>query len=267
MRLDAHVHIDKVYGSKKANEVIIERDNLLSFFEKEQLTHICAYYTDYEKMKELVELKKDITFYPIKWIKSSFLEDDAIDSLQRGIKIHSIRGYNNQGIDYRGTKLKNYLKKLPSDFLVCCHMQGRSFGSEVRDEEDVARLAMEFPNLKFIINHSGGFGFKSMYPADTGRTEFMKIALGQELSVSNSALMSKRIDNLWCESSILLAQVHFKSYILAYHNKLLLGSDFPFCLNFKNSGSVLRQEAILKKVNSSLDIDLLHKRAVEWIES
>lgn len=264
MRLDAHIHIDTVFPSRLGKEITIDRKDLNIYIDKEEITHICSYYASSIEMKSLIKERKDITFYPAKWVKTL---REKLDSFQIGIKIHSLRGgIFNQGIDYRGKELKEYLKTLPDGLIVFCHTQGVSLGVDRNDVESVALLALSFPKLKFVLNHSGCFGFKSMYPSDFQKTEFFKLALKGDLNVRSSILLSEKIDNLWCESSILLGKKHFKSPLLAKHDKLLLGSDYPFSISFPASGSVIRQEKIIKAICPERDTDLIHKKAIEWIE-
>lgn len=272
-RLDCHIHIGEIFStfSRKEGNYKINVEDVINYVEKQKITHFCAFYTKYEQLDDFKKCKK--TIYPVKWVSSL---EEVVDSSQTGCKFHSHRGpvedSNFYKYNYSDEKLKNYLKSLPKDFKCFFHTQNPTSLKKYENRvEHVVDLALQFPDLKFIICHSGNFSLRTYYPSKEGETKyfssFFKTAFLAEVAVYSSIVASKKLENIFLDSSIILPTIqHSKTVLLSQNSeKLLLGSDFPFVIK-AGPYHVKDQEKTLLKFNSNINIEEIHLNGIKLLE-
>ena len=274
VRCDIHIHLGKVYKStnKLSHEQYTSPQEVFEFIMKCKITHAVIIYTCINEYRELRALvPENIKLYPIKWVidptQTNLFNEETV-----GVKLHHIRGNidgENLFKDYDSPAMVKFLKTLPDGYLVCPHFQGASKVVDGSRPIAIAKHALKFPNLKFIIYHSGNFGLNCYYTTEL-HEQLTFVAMCAETAVFEACLAAEKLPNVFLDSSMLISPNHYKTQHLIKHlNKLALGSDFPFT-DFISPGRVVpRQEDLIMraaKINED-DIQTLHKNAVEWLET
>lgn len=265
-RLDMHLHLGEVYGSKKGKTFFVSAQEMYDFIIKSELTHALIIYSDIKYAKELqniiTENNKIIKLFLFKWVTN--LNDKKLDEEAIGVKFHHVRG---GVIDYDSREFKNYLKILPDNYKVLMHTQSTTVVDNAARPMIVAKYAISFPNLKFIVGHAGVFGFKSYYPKDTnGRfyKDYYYMALQMEHLVREAVLVANKVENIWLDISSLFSITHYKSHIILETDKFGFGTDYPFNSPYSK---VIKQEVLLRKIKADIDIENIHNRSIQYLES
>lgn len=267
MRLDGHLHLGEIYNSKSkgSKQLYVSPEELAAFINKYEITHAIVIYTNIKELRKLQTLTP-AKLYPVKWVIDP--NNLAFNEETVGIKLHHIRGLVN-GVnmfeDYDDRCVTNMLKNLPDGFLVCFHTQGRDKIADSCRPLAIAKHAIAFPKLKFIIYHAGNYSLHSYYPIEISK--LTHVAMSAETAIFEACLISKKIPNVYVEASMLISPNHFKTQLLIQDDvKLMLGSDYPFMDEISPGRICTQQEKLLKRTKPSLDINELHQRAIAFIE-
>lgn len=281
MRLEAHFHLGEIYPSRmsKTDYPFITAETALDYMHTYGITHMCVYYTEYKefvKLKELAarENKEILGFHWIPNYDISWMIDEPLCS---GIKVHSLRGIREEtqvsfgvdseptyGLDYASSDLRKVLLALPDNWVVFYHTQGSSSVTNLGRPAAMLGQIQRFPNLKFVICHTGTAA-RSMRPKGNDRSDpFYEIAVAHEILVNEALYMAECYDNCYCESSMQMTKGLYKTQAIAKSKKVMLGSDYPF--STKISQAIIEaQEKSLQKVDPTIDIEALHQRAWKWL--
>ncbi|HRS26019.1 MAG TPA: hypothetical protein P5140_05700 [Methanofastidiosum sp.] len=268
MRLDTHCHLGHSYeGKVKRSQPWSTPEDVMAFFEKEQITHACVIYLPnevylLESLLKLAEEKK-VKIYPFQWIdtyKEKIYEWDA------GVKLHPVRGSK---ISPLSSVAGRFFRKLPSGFKVLIHTQGSSSLKNISRPQMVLSLSLRHPDKIFIVGHSGAYGFRSFRPSQTSNVELWERYYHSKLLVNEAEFVASVRDNVWLESSYVKKYLMFKIKSLCYsyriHGRVLLGSDFPY---LKEISSIVDQERCLMEDGglTEEEIKQMHLNGIKLIE-
>lgn len=265
IRLDMHLHLGDVYGSRKGRYFFVSPEELYEFIIKCKLTHAVIIYSDIKyflKLKELTQVNQDnIKLYPFQWVTkyNTQLDPEAI-----GVKFHHVRGGI---INYESREFKKYIKELPNNYKVLMHTQSTTCVNNAARPMIVAKHAIFNPHLKFIIGHAGVFGFKSYYPKDkSGRyyNDYYYMAVQMEHLVNEAIYVANKIPNIWLDISSLFSITHYKSHLILNTDKFGFGTDYPFNSPYK---TVIKQETLLRKIKLDINIEKIHQDSISYLES
>ena len=265
-RLDMHLHLGDVYGSKKGRSFFVSATDMFNFIRKSKLTHAVIIYSHINYVRELQELLNqnnlNVKLYPLKWVID--LKDTSLDPEAVGVKFHHVRG---GVIDYESRQFDKYLKQLPDNYKVLMHTQSTTTVGNAARPMIVAEKAIFNPKLKFIVGHAGVFGFKSYYPKDkTGNyyNDYYYMALQMEHLVNEAVFVVNKIPNIWLDISSLFSITHYKSHLILNTDKFGFGTDYPFNSPYN---TVLKQEILLTKIKNDIDLNNIHTNSINYMES
>jgi len=177
IRVDLHTNLGVFPGSiNSKTKIETTVQSLSAFLTKYNITtHVCLYpYNGYSMLEALAEQLPNVKHLGLQVLGGVSPEEpvniekvqlDVGKRLFRGIKLASHRGWWKKngvvesGLHYaKNTKyIRRWLQRLPTDSLAAFHLQGDSAWQPFSRPEHVARYALAFPNLKFIMCHSGDY--------------------------------------------------------------------------------------------------------------
>lgn len=269
VRLDNHLHVGKVWGGRGA-DTPADPEGCAAYLRANEVTHAVVCYSDKPSMIALEKLCPKITFYRLQWVTDV---NQKLDKGIHGVKLHSHRGHSQglhfgeqqeNGLDYNSKAVKAFLKNLPEGMIVQYHTQGSTSHSTTSRPYIIGKLAVENRHLKHVIVHSGAFGMRSFYPS-TNNTNLLITALAQEALVQEAVLMANRLANVYCDASTLTGPSHYKTdLLLTGTKKVALSSDWPFS-DKTPYGPALKMEGLAARFIGDINIEKLHKRAVDWL--
>lgn len=256
IKLDFHTNLGTVPNSanKSSQEIYISPERLGAFLNKFEITHAVVLYTDYKELEELDELCPNTEIYGLRWINdiNGCVKDpenmlDIGKRLWRGVKFHSHRSYRmvngekEYGTDYSDSRLVGkILDLLPDNSIICMHTQGSASLHNQATPRAIYKLAMLYPNLKFIISHAGAYGkgaydpVPRYFPPVTRKEQSQEQKAYQamrtvfhfsEMLIRDAVYLVNRIPNLFLNTSVLYP---LKRIPLQHTDRWGIGSDFPF---------------------------------------
>jgi hypothetical protein len=247
MRTDCHVHLDRIGQPHKTPPPTVAE--LVAYAKREDIGLFGAIY---EREDTLASFQAaSLPLFPFFWVRTPLCPQ--VPPSAKGLKLHPyIERYAFTIENIRPTLLVAIQRQLP----LLVHTDDRepafSRGSLV------AQVAGKFPELRFIMAHSGSYA-----PGIVGQLgkSLVTDQLIHEL-VSEAIGVAKQLPNVFLETSILASRV--KAALLAREaplDKLLIGTDFPICA--ESFGSVLFQEQMLIEQGLSRDdLERIHKNAL-----
>lgn len=277
MKFDIHLNLGVIPTTKKKTQTVVTPEELANYIKNENLTHAMVLYLDNNDILKLRELvPPEIELFSLLWVTDidKFNTTDLLD-FTNGICIHSHRGTldgENFGIDYTSPKLLKFFRKLPDNSIVCVHTQGNASPKSPSRGLSVAKWAVKFPNLKFLIEHAGSYFRTEFYPTmnvysdlftDMGQAFFMQ-AITSEVAIKEAITVADRLSNVFLDSSIVSGN-NYKARLLHTSSFWGFGSDYPF---ERGMCSVTKQENIFKKYfkYDEVFIQQIHQRALDFFK-
>lgn len=271
MRLDIHLNLGDIPTTKKGTKLFVSPSRIKEYIEKNEITHAAVIYSNLDYALELIEIAPQIVFYFFQWITN--IKKIELSEIDKGICIHSHRGTldgKSFGLDY--SKISRYFNDLPDDTIIYSHLQGVPSYGNVSRAMSVNNWALNHPNLKFLMEHSGSYMRQDFYPKLNSYEElvkskmaaqFYKQAVGSEACISEACIVSRNIPNTFMDSSIFLGK-NYKTDLLSKNlGQWSYGSDYPFNL----VSNVKAQEAIMRANYPLVDNEKIHQKGVDWIDS
>ena len=277
MKLDCHYHLGRSYSSKGRDfhreKTTVE--STLEYIQKEKLTHLVVLYVKEERelVRDLIN-KTSIKIYPFIWLKE--LSIDEIDfNIDKGIKLHGLR------TDYEIDSHKVYklYSQLPSNFMVLAHTQGSTSHLNKNCPTSFVKGAIKFSKLKFIIGHSGDFGFLSWEAGkkELNQEKILKYKFQSEVKrqlVLSACRYAKKFENVLTENSSFwpaIEAMKWKGEFLWNEagDKWCFGSDIPFSWGNPMIVGIGRQEYYLKRYLPFItqeDINKIHENGINFLE-
>lgn len=245
-RADCHVHLEAIGGPHP--EPAPAPAELDAYVRSEDLSCLFGIYeTDavLDGFRRVVSARI-VGFY---WARRPGTE--AVPGSAEGVKLHPFLDGYVLAADRIEAALASAARR---DLPVLIHADDRT--PEVSRPAQVASLARDFPDTRFIIAHAGSYAPppSSPFPVED--------ALVEEL-VQEAIEASRSHENVWLETSVLANRV--KARMLAGETdpaRLLLGSDYPILKG--SHGSIQAQEDVLLGLGWSEEmIRRVHENARE----
>jgi predicted TIM-barrel fold metal-dependent hydrolase len=250
MRVDCHVHIDRIGAPHKTPPPTV--DETVAYTRREEIGLIAAIYEQDAVLETFREAGIDL--FPFFWVRSP--REPKVLASARGLKLHPY-------IDRYTLTVENVLPSLliarERNLPLLVHTDDRephlSRGALLGD------VARQFPDLKFILAHSGAYA-----PGDPNRPGESYVADDRirEL-VSEAIAVAEELPNVWLETSVLASRV--KAQLLATTgpvDRIVIGSDFPICKD--TFGSVVYQEERLVEAGfSRATLERIHVNARDFL--
>lgn len=246
MRIDGHTNLGThpSSGRKNSKEHPVTVDELNTYLKKYNITHhLCLY--EQTKHDWLMQLDDSITHWGCQAMYATYPElaheitDIPLDIGNKdrvvGVKFHSHRGFwkiNGEiqsGLDYSNMRLiSKVLDRLPEKAVVSMHVQGSSSFGNTSHAHAIAKLALKYRHLRFIINHAGDYaimGYKPSAAAILEGKESVLSHLGSLSCIQAAINVCDLLPNVFMDASIMM---NHKYALLKNSSKWVLGSDIPY---------------------------------------
>lgn len=252
MRFDFHTNLGTFPGSDShGKDHICSVEELVEHCNKFKITHaIVLYPYDGYAMLEEAQSKTDAKLYGLQCMffnhkpefghypELSELPLDIDKPLCYGTKFHSHRGYYNingeiqNGLDYGNNRLMGkVLKRLPTNAIVSCHLQGTASPYNTSRPMSLGNLACKYPHLKFIMNHAGDYGPRAFTGRPSsiidkqGRSGPLLSHLKHRESIASAVSIAEVCHNVFLDGSNFTID---KAKILSGTPRWCVGTDIPF---------------------------------------
>lgn len=279
LKLDIHLNLGQIPETKKRTPLHVSPQQMIDYIIKYNLSHAVILYKDIEEYREVRNnVLQTVKLYPLKWITDVDVEVKQLQEEEAvGVCVHSHRGTVDEsiyGLDYAGRPIHKIFKNLPENFIVCVHTQGVNSYRNISRAMSVVKWAAKYPHLKFLIEHTGSYLRKEFYPSVKSWDDlqegnghvpaFLQDAIGSESCIQEALLASKKMHNIFCDSSIVSAK-NYKAKLLDQSKDWAFGSDWPF---ENDLCSVDKQVKIFQKHYNYTDEDIqaIHQRGVDFLE-
>lgn len=271
VKLDMHIHIGGLPSTAKSTstEFVIDTKQIAKYIVDSHITHACILYTKYEQLEQLSKIVPNVKLYGLQYYDIGSMSEplDTDKPLWCGVKIHSHRNYScKHTISYstRGL-LSSLFNRLPDDSIILPHFQG-SLGS---NPLDMMNNMNNFHNLKFIIGHSGSYGFMTYKPTikasefDQNKQNLLLLYMTSINAIDVAINLANNLPNVYLDSSIF---VKHKAKIFNNCNHTGFGSDKPLGVM---KDKLFEEQEILYCNNFTRNLHLndIHKNAIRFIES
>lgn len=245
MRADCHVHIDKIGGPHKTVPPSVEMFTMYA-----QREDISLFFVIYEKDETLARFRATgYDMVPIYWERTPLAPD--IPTSARAVKLHPyIERYQLTRANVEPALEEAKAKSL----FVFIHTEDRE--PELSRGRLVAELARVYPDVLFVMAHSGSYAPPNDYPGSV----LIQDGRVREL-VSEAVEVARRFDNVYLETSILASDTKAEILAKAPVSKLLIGSDFPILEETRWASLQFQEKQLLRFGLSEGDIDQIHQNA------
>lgn len=246
MRADCHVHIDKIGEPHKTVPPSVEM--FTTYARREDIS---LFFVIYEKDETLARFQATgYDMVPIYWERTPLAPD--IPNSARAVKLHPyIERYQLTRANVEPALEEAKAKSL----FVFIHTEDRE--PELSRGRLVAELAQAYPELLFVMAHSGSYA-----PPNVNDPGSVLIQDGRvrEL-VSEAVEVARRFDNVYLETSILASDTKAEILAKAPVSKLLIGSDFPILEETRWASLQFQEKQLLRFGLSEGDIVQIHQNA------
>ena len=246
VRTDCHIHLDRIGPPHKTPPPTVQ--DVLMYSRRESISLFCGIYEHEETLQKFT--RAGIPIFPFFWERKP--QSPQIPPSAGGIKLHPyIENY------VLGTKtvLPVLLVARDRNLPVLIHTDDRR--PSMSRGSLVAAIANDFPDITFIMAHSGSYGpGKIERPGDS----WVKDNLIKEL-VSEAIEVAKKCPNVFLEISILASKT--KAELIAHEaplEKILIGTDFPIYKPVFGS-VVFQEDALIQAGMTNSQIELIHANA------
>jgi predicted TIM-barrel fold metal-dependent hydrolase len=252
MRADCHIHLDKIGGPHKTVPPSVEM-----FTTYAQQEGISLFFVIYEKDETLVRFQATgYDMVPIYWERRPLAPN--IPTSARAVKLHPyIERYQLTRANVEPALEEAKAKNL----FVFIHTEDRE--PELSRGRLVAELAQAYPELLFVMAHSGSYAPPNV---DDPGSVLIQDGCVCEL-VSEAVEVARRYDNIYLETSILASDTKAKILAKAPVSKLLIGSDFPILAETHWSSLRFQEKQLLRFGLSEGDIDRIHQNASQLVNT
>ena len=251
MRADCHIHLDRIGGAHKTQPPSIE--SLLEYARREEVS---LFFTIYEHDETLIRYRiPGIDFVPVYWERKPL--EPSIPATAKGVKLHPyIENY-----PLVKAEVEPVLEEARArDLFLLIHTEDRK--PELSRGRLVARLARDYPDVVFIMAHSGSYAPPSQ---DKPGTSSVPDALVEEL-VSEAVRTARMLDNVFLETSILVSDIKARILARAPVEKLLIGTDFPILAGTRWTSLRFQEEQLIRHGFKPSAIERIHQNAMSFIE-
>jgi predicted TIM-barrel fold metal-dependent hydrolase len=250
-RADCHIHLDKIGGPHETQPPSVE-----SFLEYARREQISLFFAIYEQDETLARFRTTgFDFVPIYWERRPL--EPSVPSSARAIKLHPyIENYSLVKENIEPTLEEARARGL----FVFIHTEDRR--PELSRGSLVARLAHDYPDLIFVMFHSGSYA-----PPKAGApgSSWVEDALVHEL-VSEAVEVARRFDNVYLETSILASDLKAQILVKAPVSKLLIGTDFPILGGTHWSSLRFQENQLIRFGLHESDIERIHQNAMSFFK-
>ena len=216
-RIDCHVHLDPIGGRARPSRQPGPTDSeFATYVQRHSLDAVWGIFEDRATVERFDGVCRILPLY---WVRDP--EKYEIDPMAKGIKLHPYR----DGWQVKPSVLSSLLSGLNPNAIVLIHCDDRSPETiEATRPALIDPLARSFPELVFVVGHSGSYA-----PNPAVQTRAARV--GDETTralVEEAILLAIARENVFLDTSVLVSRL--KAELLAGkapHSKLLLGTDFP----------------------------------------
>jgi predicted TIM-barrel fold metal-dependent hydrolase len=249
MKADCHIHIDKIGEPHKTDPPSV--DKFLEYVRREHISLCFAIYELHETLNRFAATKIDLV--PIYWERKPLTP--TVPNSAKGIKLHPyIENYKltsgNVGPVLEEARARNQF--------IFIHTDDRT--PELSRAALVADLAQHYPDLIFIMAHSGSYAPQN--PAKPGES-WVDSNLVKEL-VTEAVEVACTHHNVYLETSILASDIKAEILASAPVSKLLIGSDFPICEGTTWTSMRFQEEQLMRHGLNEDDVEQIHQNAVSF---
>lgn len=230
-RIDCHVHLDKIGGPHRTRPPTPEQ--VVRYVEKYKLTHLVGIY-DSPEIAERFRAVVPAKIFFFKWIRKPI--QPHIEDFASGIKLHPYIDryeFNRQNTEPTLNLAKQ--KKLP----ILIHCDDRT--PNLSRPRIVSAAAREFPEINFIIGHSGSYA-----PCSYRTPRISRIDQNLLKELVNEAVRASEIrPNIYLDTAILASRLKASILVSAPVEKILIGTDFPISKNRRETNYDFQEQALL----------------------
>jgi predicted TIM-barrel fold metal-dependent hydrolase len=248
-KADCHIHLDKIGGPHKTQPPTVE-----SFVEYANREEVSLFFAIYEREETLASFRAtEIDMVPIYWERRPLAP--SVPASARAIKLHP---YIEEYVLIKENVEPALEVARERGLFVFIHTEDRK--PELSRGHLVARLAQDYPDLVFVMAHSGSYA-----PPKGGEpgASWVDPGLVREL-VSEAVEVAWDFDNVYLESSILASDIKAEILAKAPISKMLLGSDFPILAGTSWSSLAFQEKQLMRFGLAEGDIVRIHQNAKQF---
>lgn len=245
MRTDCHIHLDRIGPPHRTPPP--DLTEVTAYARRERISLFCAIY---EQEETLIRFQAaGLPLFPFYWIRTPLSPN--VPASAKGLKLHPFTERYTLEV---GNILPSLSVARDRGLPVLIHTDDREPG--LSRGSLVASIAAQFPDIDFIMAHSGSYA--PGIPDQPGKSyvsdEIIRALVSEAIDVAS------RLANVYLETSILASSVKAKLIASAPLDKLLIGTDYP--ISKEHYGSVMFQERMLFDAGMSVtDVQTLHENA------
>ncbi len=233
LRVDIHQHLGEIPSStlvSRGKSINVSVKEFVENLNYQKITDVVVLYSDYKELEEVNKLAPNTRLYGLQYISDPNVDLDVGKPLFKGVKLHNTR--HKVKYDYYIEDIGKILDKLPDNSIILYHIQNRT-RLVVNDLDKIQMLAIQYPNLKHILGHSGAYGGMMLgYPKDKSNLNEFRKRLRNFCNFTSdfnySTIIANNHSNVFCDAAILNC-AKYKAKILGNNTiKVGIGTDFNF---------------------------------------
>jgi predicted TIM-barrel fold metal-dependent hydrolase len=248
-KADCHIHLDKIGGPHKTPPPTVE-----VFVEYACRAEVSLFFAIYELEETLASFRAtEIDIVPIYWERKPLAP--SVPASARGIKLHP---YIEEYVLIKENVEPALEVARERGLFVFIHTEDRK--PELSRGSLVASLAQDYPDLIFVMAHSGSYAPPK---ADECGASWVNPNLVREL-VSEAVEVARNFDNVYLESSILASDIKAEILARAPISKMLIGSDFAILADTIWSSLRFQEEQLKRFGLVESEIEQIHQNAKQF---